>query len=98
MISRKSTFLLGIFTFLIPFMGLPTFWKTLFITLSGIYLVLSSLTLSIPKKPVKHRSKKEKAGEAALEVIPIYPKDNIISDVVVKDIVKEKTKRSKVIG
>ncbi len=73
-------------------MGLPTFWKTIFITLCGLSLVFSSLTLSIPKKPVKARVKKEKNNDVSIESIPIYPKDNIMPDIVIK----EKTKRSKV--
>jgi len=87
MISRKSTFFLGIFIFLIPFMGLPTFWKTLIIVLCGISLVVSSIsvTISIPKKPVKHKAKKEKNSKMSVEDIAVYPKDNIISDMVYRE-------------
>lgn len=61
-VNRKSVFFIGIFIFLIPFMGIPTFWKTLFITLSGLFLIISGVdfSVSIPKKPVKPRVKKEK--------------------------------------
>lgn len=74
-------------------MGLPTFWKALFIAVSGVLLVFSSITLSIPKKPTKHRVKKEKIDDVHIESIPIYPKDNIMPDIVIK----EKTRKSKVV-
>ena len=83
MISRKSTFFLGIFIFLIPFMGLPTYWKTLIIIFCGISLVVSSVTISIPKKPIKHKVKK--SSKISIEDIAVYPKDNIISDMVYRE-------------
>lgn len=87
MISRKSTFFLGIFIFLLPFMGLPTSWKTGLMIVCGIFLVFSSLslTISIPKKTTKHRIKKEKSSKMSVEDIPVYPKDNIVSDIVYRE-------------
>lgn len=66
MIERKSTFFLGIFVFLIPFLGVPSSWKTFFIVVSGLYLIFLSVKIPMPnvapKKPVKSpRVKKEKA-------------------------------------
>lgn len=78
MISRKSTFFLGIFIFLIPFLGLPSFWKTLMIALSGIFLVFLSVKIVLPRKMAKGRArvKKEKVTPVFVENIPVYPKDN----------------------
>ncbi len=87
MISRKLTFFLGIFIFLVPFMGLPTSWKTAVIIICGLVLITSSisLTISIPKKTVKHKTKKEKNSKISVEGIAVYPKDNIISDMVYRE-------------
>ncbi len=49
MTVRRSTFFLGIFIFLIPFLGLPTFWKTFFIIFSGVTLVLLSIRINFLK-------------------------------------------------
>lgn len=72
MISRKSTFFLGIFIFLIPFFGLPSFWKTLFVALSGITLLFLSVKITIPKKSIKNKIKKEKVTPVYVENIPVY--------------------------
>lgn len=72
MISRKSTFFLGIFIFLVPFFGLPSFWKTLFVALSGITLVFLSIKITIPKKSIKNKIKKEKVTPVYVENIPVY--------------------------
>lgn len=68
-------------------MGLPTFWKNTIIILCGISLVISSISLNItiPKKPVKHKAKREKSSKISIEGIPVYPKDNIVSDIVYRE-------------
>lgn len=78
MIERKSTFFLGIFIFLIPFLGFPSFWKTLFVTLSGIFLISLSIKISLPKKGSKTRTRREKVTPVFVENIPVYPKDNTL--------------------
>lgn len=60
MISNKKTFFLGVFIFFIPFFGIPGSWKTAFIIISSIFLVLLSVKIPIPKKPSKPRLKREK--------------------------------------
>lgn len=72
MITRKSTFFLGIFVFLIPFFGLPTFWKTFFIILSGAILVALSIQVSIQKRNVKPRIKKDRHNEILVDNISVY--------------------------
>ncbi len=72
MISRKSTFFLGIFIFLIPFLGFPSFWKTIFVTLSGATLVLLSVKIVIPRKGFKNKIKKERITPVYVENIPVY--------------------------
>ncbi len=70
MIRRKGTFFLGIFIFVIPFLGLPTFWKTLLVTISGAILVLSSIKISIPnKRPVKAKPRRGKTPNMTVEEI-----------------------------
>ena len=71
MIKRNSTFFLGIFIFLIPFLGLPSFWKTTFIILSGVTLVGLSVKLTLPRKAPKGRLKREKITPVFVENSPI---------------------------
>ena len=78
MISRKSTFFLGIFIFVIPFLGFPMFWKTSFTVLSGLTLLLLSVKLTIPKRNFKPRTRKEKVTPVYVESIPVSPIDDTI--------------------
>jgi hypothetical protein len=78
MINKKSTFFLGIFIFLIPFLGFPSSWKSAFVIISGISLVLMSVKISLPKKGSRIKTKKERTTPVFVENIPIYPKDNTL--------------------
>ena len=78
MISRKSTFFLGIFIFLIPFSGFPMSWKSTLIILSGIILVFLSVKISLPKKNSRTKLRREKVTPVFVENIPIYPRDNTV--------------------
>ena len=61
MITRKSTFFLGLFILIIPFLGFPTSWKTTLIVLSAIVLMGLSVKVSLPVKNAKPKIiKKEK--------------------------------------
>ncbi len=63
MIHKKSTFFLGLFVLLIPFLGVPTSWKTTLIILSGLVLMANSVTITLPKKIIRPKLKKEKVYE-----------------------------------
>ena len=90
MITRKRTFFLGIFIFLIPFLGVPTSWKTLFVTVSGLGLVAMSVKITLPKKQVKTKTKKEKITPVSVENFPIYPlEDKVKSEVLKSDNISE---------
>ena len=79
MIQRKKTFFLGIFIFLVPFLGLPTFWKTTLIVLSGLALIALSIKIVLPRKPGRSKiSKKGRSTPVFVENAPIYPKDDTI--------------------
>ena len=78
MISKKSTFFLGIFIFIIPFLGLPNSWRGALVIISGLLLISMSLKISIPKKTSRSRAKKEKVTPVFVENSPIYPKDNTV--------------------
>lgn len=78
MIQRKNTFFLGIFIFLIPFLGLPTFWKTFFIIISGLSLVASSIKIVLPRKLSRTKTRKGKSTPVFVENAPVYPPDNTI--------------------
>ncbi len=77
-IHRKETFFLGIFIFRIPFLGLPTFWKTVFIIFSGLVLVALSIKIVLPKKIIKSRLHREKKIPVFTEDTPVYPVDDTI--------------------
>ncbi len=72
MIKSRRTLFLGIFIFLIPFLGIPTSWKTFFLLLSALALVAMSVKISIPKKAsAKRIRKKEKITPVFTENSPI---------------------------
>ena len=75
MIQHKRTFSLGIFIFLIPFLGLPSSWKTTLVVLSGLSLVFLSVKIVLPKKPIKIKSKKPRPAPTFAQNIPVYPPD-----------------------
>ncbi len=72
MINRKSTFFLGIFVFIIPFLGIPSSWRTFFIVVSGIILIILSVKITLPKKISKSRiSRREKVTPVFVESMPL---------------------------
>ncbi|HEY4505095.1 MAG TPA: hypothetical protein VJG67_00135 [Candidatus Paceibacterota bacterium] len=72
MIKQKRTLFLGIFIFLIPFLGLPTSWKTVLVILSGLGLVTLSVKFSLPKKPIRTKGRREKSTPVFVESMPVY--------------------------
>ena len=90
MISHKRTFFLGIFIFLIPFLGLPSSWKTILIVLSGLGLVALSVKIIIPKKPTKTKGKKSRSAPMFVENIPVYPPDE--TDITKIKVISEENK------
>ncbi len=95
MIIRKSTFFLGILVSLMPFVGLPTFWKTLFLVFLGSVLALSSVDFSFPKKISKPKNKKEKNFDITIENMPVYPRDNIVDVPIIVETVMPKPEKRK---
>lgn len=59
MIERKGSFYLGVFVFIIPFLGFPTMWKMVLVVIGGVLLILTSLKTPAPRKIVKPKLKKE---------------------------------------
>lgn len=49
MITNKRNFFLGLFIFIIPFLGLPLWWKFALIVLSALSLMAFSLKFELPK-------------------------------------------------
>ncbi len=50
MIERKASFYLGVFVFVIPFLGFPTLWKMVLVVFGGVLLILTSLKVPNPRK------------------------------------------------
>ena len=71
MINRKSTFVIGLFVLLIPFLGLPSSWKTALIIVSGFSLLIISVKISLPKKNIKTKTKREKITPVFVENAPM---------------------------
>ena len=69
MIQNKQNFFLGIFIFLIPFLGFPTSWKTTLVILSGLYLVYLSVKIILPKKNIRVKVKKERVAPLITEPV-----------------------------
>ena len=78
MIQNKSTFFLGVFIFIIPFLGLPTSWKTTLIVLSGLGLMALSFKFIPFKKNPKIRVKKEKVTPVFIEPMPAITPDDTL--------------------
>lgn len=92
MINRRSTFFFGLIIFLLPFIGLPTLWKTVLSVAVGFILVISSIDFSFHKKISKPRHKKEKPVEHVYESIPLYSKDNVVEEPIVENIQVQESK------
>lgn len=92
-IDRKSTFFLGIFIFIIPFLGFPSTWKVFLTIASGILLIMLSIKIAIPKKTSRYRVHKEKSTPVFVENTPIISPRNdtieVISSVPFQDVTHE---------
>ncbi len=86
MINNKGSFYLGVFVFLIPFLGFPTIWKMGLVIFAGSLLVLTSLRIPTPRKTFKAKSKKETGGQvnsqANSQMNSHQPLENIPSPVI----------------
>lgn len=68
MIERKGSFYIGVFVFVIPFLGFPTMWKMILVVFGGVLLILTSLKVPSPRKNVKLKFKKEETIAEAPEI------------------------------
>lgn len=92
MIQNKSTFFLGIIIVIIPFLGFPGFWKTLFIVVAGIFVASSSIKIVLPRKASRsrNRTRREKITPVFVDSAPVYPKDDTIENAIPRSHSKEK--------
>ncbi len=81
MIRSKRTLFLGIFIFLIPFLGLPSSWKTWLVIISGLALVAMSIKVSLPKKNLRPRARREKVTQVFVESMPVSPREDVLESV-----------------
>ncbi|TSC70612.1 MAG: hypothetical protein CEO12_192 [Parcubacteria group bacterium Gr01-1014_46] len=70
MINHKGSFYLGVFVFLIPFLGFPTMWKMGLVVFAGVTLVLTSIRIPTPRKIFRNKIKKE-THTPEIEVVKI---------------------------
>src|SRR5579872_4748807 len=62
MITSKRNFFLGVFLFLVPFLGLPSSWKSVLVIVCALVLISFSIRLELRKgmstKPSRHPNNK----------------------------------------
>lgn len=80
-IKNKQIFFLGIFIILVwIFFGIPTSWKIILTVLSGVYLIVISVKINLPKRGAQKRiRKKEKVTPVFVENSPMPKVDGISS-------------------
>jgi hypothetical protein len=71
MIDHKGSFYLGVFIFIIPFLGFPTMWKMGLVVFGGILLILTSLRVPNPRKFQRPKFKRE--DEIDAPIVEIQP-------------------------
>ncbi len=71
MIGQKNIFFLSIFILATQYLfGLPTFWKSLLITFTALIMLFLSLKISLPRKIIKNKLKKEKLTSSVENFTP----------------------------
>ena len=71
MINNKNIFFLGLFVLATQYLfGLPTFWKTLLITISVLSIIFLSTKITLPKRNAKNVKRKEKVTPVFMENSP----------------------------
>lgn len=83
MINHKGSFYLGVFIFIIPFLGFPTLWKMGLVVFGGVLLILTSLKVPTPRKIARPKFKYEEevSDEPVFEIKPtevIKPTEPVI--------------------
>lgn len=73
MINHKGSFYLGVFVFVIPFLGFPTIWKMGFVLFAGILLILTSIKIPTPGRILRNRKQKNE-----IEIVPETQQSQII--------------------
>ena len=53
-------------------------WKTVMIALCGIFLIVISIKIVLPRKYPRTKGRREKVTPVFVENIPIYPKDDTV--------------------
>ena len=72
MIKNRSTLFIGIFILIIFFLGFPSSWERFFVIISGIYLILTSIKISLPRRgTAKKIRRKEKSTPVFVENSPM---------------------------
>jgi hypothetical protein len=81
MIQNKKTFSIGIFILILSssFLGLPSFWKTFLMFVSGLILIGLSVKFTLPQKPLKRVRRKEKVVPSVDNISIPLVKDEIVS-------------------
>lgn len=79
MIKNHRTLFLGVFILVIFFLGFPSSWERFFIVISGIYLIVTSLKITLPKRGmVKKIRRKEKSTPVFMESSPVVKMEDIL--------------------
>jgi hypothetical protein len=79
MITNKRVFILGCWIMVIPLLGLPLSWKFTLIILTGFGMIITSVKLHLPTKPINIKGpvkRKDKFIEKSVEKNTIDFMDN----------------------
>mgnify|MGYP003455438035 FL=1 len=89
MIERKGSFYLGVFVFVIPFLGFPTMWKMILVVIAGFSLVMISIRIPSPRKNFRTKIKKENSPQPSEVVVSEIINEPRVSEPVVTEAIKE---------
>lgn len=100
MIKNPTIFILGIVLIMIPFVGLPIFWKFFLTLFIGAGLSLSSIHIQFANKFPKRPKQKEKTTKSETpdqfeyqQTISKEPEPEVVKEIDLKPTIKEKPKR-----
>lgn len=75
--KRKTILWLGVAIALMPFLGFPSGWKTIFYLISGTLIAWNSYQLNRHNKQTKHRRRGEKTPEKVIEASNIETNSSV---------------------
>ena len=89
MIERKGSFYLGVFVFIIPFLGFPTMWKMILVVIAGFSLVMISIRIPTPRRTFRSKVKKDNSSQVSDIIVSEIKNENPVSEPVTVPLTRE---------